>query len=48
VDKYCPNIESVDLGVTGMVLIRYKNQSDAENFASTNSKMLRSRIRIIM
>ena len=37
VEQYCPNTESVDLGITGMVLVRYKNQSDAENFASLNS-----------
>merc|ERR1712242_296350 len=41
VDKYCPNTESVDLGITGMVLIRYKNQSDAEKFASTNSNKVK-------
>ena len=37
VEQYCPNTESVDLGITGMVLVRYKNQSDAENFATLNS-----------
>ena len=40
-DKYCPNTESVDLGITGMVLIRYKSQSDAEKFASTNSNTVK-------
>ena len=41
VDMYCPNTESIDLGITGMVLIRYKNQADAENFASANSNKVK-------